>query len=233
VRSTRVMRSTRVAAADAVGKRTTAKPSTTIDALIDLVQPGRYAALKLTDDQRRALYRHRDGWLAKKVLTHLIAARAADGTTIARFPLTEKAFIRVTRRLGHTIGQKRARACIHLLRDTGLMDEIGSYRPAYTAQPGKSYRRVPIFRLGAGVLHAIRGARRLAECACNGASRLKFPVGSVRGVKPSLPTRWWFGGLFGMPDGRPPPGIGRKRAARMFSDDERMWLRSGGHPADD
>jgi len=118
------------------------------------------------------------------------------------FPLTEDAFQAIAAKLGHKVGDKRARAIIKRCVVLGLTDTAGSYRQTYKASGARSGFYVPLFRL------------RVATSKCVAS------VGKRGLVKRSKAVRWWAHPLFGEPDGRPPPQIGLRAAARMWSIDE-------------
>jgi hypothetical protein len=167
------------------------------------VVPGRVQRLRLSEGQRRELG-DRDGRIALQVLRALLRAR--KGTRNPRvtepFPLTEDAFQAIARRLGHRVGDKRARAIIKRCVALGVLESAGSYRQRYRSSAARSGFRVPLFRL------------RVAS------ARLQASVGKRPLVKDSKAVRWWAHPLFGEPDGRPPPQIGLRAAARMWSIDE-------------
>jgi hypothetical protein len=168
------------------------------------VVPGRDQRLRLSEKQRRELG-DRDGRIALQVLRALLRARK---TTRSRrvteaFPLTEDAFQAIARRLGHQIGDKRARAIITRCIAFGVIESAGSYRQRYRRSGARSGFLVPLFRLGTSA-----SAKRQAS------------VGKRRTVKRSRPARWWAHPLFGEPNGRPPPHLEPRDARRMFSIDE-------------
>jgi len=135
------------------------------------------------------------------VLRALLRARRATGQA-ATFPLTEDTFQAIARRLGHQVGDKRARATIKRCIALGVIEDAGSYRQTYKASASRSGFRVPLFRL------------RVAS------ARLQASVGKRRAVKRSRPVRWWAHPLFGEPNGRPPPHLALEAARRMRSIDE-------------
>ena len=167
---------------------------------------GRVTPLKLTREQRLALG-DRDGRLAVDVLRHLHAARmiaVAPAEPREAFPLTELTFQAVARKLGVTVGIKRSRGLIRRLCAEGVVEPSGSYRQRYTR--GLSGFRVRLYRLTADV-RSLRAAAPSRKRAVGNGGRVNR-------------VRWWKHGLFGMPDGRPPPHLPRWRAKRMRSLDE-------------
>jgi hypothetical protein len=103
------------------------------------VRPGRVARLELSREQKRAL-RDADGQLALDVLRHLLGARAAaagDGTP-SRFPLSEQAFQAIARRLGHEVGQKRARALTRRFVEEEVTESAGHYRQRHLDSAARS-----------------------------------------------------------------------------------------------
>jgi hypothetical protein len=165
---------------------------------------GRDQRLRLSEKQRRELD-DRDGRIARQVLRALVRARQATPTVSCaeQFPLTEDAFQAIARRLGHQVGDKRARAIIRRLTTMGVLESAGSYRQRYRSSAVRSGFRVPLFRLGT-----------------TAAAKRKASVGKRRSVKRSRPVRWWAHPLFGEPNGRPPPHLGLEAARRMRSIDE-------------
>jgi hypothetical protein len=164
------------------------------------VVAGRGRRLRLNEKQRREL-QDRDGRIALQVLRALLRARRAAGQA-ATFPLTEDALQAIAAKLGHKIGDKRARAIVKRCVSLGVLEEAGSYRQTYKFSAPRSGFRVPLFRL------------RVASAKCR-ASVGKRPV-----VKRSKAVRWWAHPLFGEPNGRPPPQLGLRAASRMRSIDE-------------
>jgi hypothetical protein len=166
--------------------------------------PGRDQRLRLSERQRRELG-DRDGRIALQVLRALLRARKTTRNCRARetFPLTEGAFQAIARRLGHQVGDKRARAIIKRCIALGVLEGAGSYRQRYRSSATRSGFLVPLFRLGTSA-----SAKRQAS------------VGKRRAVKRSRPVRWWAHPLFGEPNGRPPPHLEPRDARRMFSIDE-------------
>lgn len=178
-----------------------------LDVLAD-VRRGRVAYLYLTPEQKRRL-RDQDGQLALDVLRHLLGARA-DRRDPERFPLTEGAFQAVARKLGHTVGQKRARTLIRRLRAAGVIAGSGQYRQPYRNAATRSGFKVSLYRLGR-LAKALRRSRR---------RQAKRPVGTAAPVKPTFAPRWWQHPLFGDVNGLPPPEIPKARAHAMRSLDE-------------
>jgi hypothetical protein len=182
------------------------------------VVPGRDQRLRLSERQRREL-NDRDGRIALQVLRALVRARrggnrAPKSTNRATptqsrflspelFPLTEDAFQAIARRLGHQVGDKRARAIIKRCTALGVLESAGSYRQRYRRSGTRSGFRVPLFRL-----------------KTTAAAKRKASVGKRRTVKRSRPVRWWAHPLFGEPNGRPPPHLALEAARRMRSIDE-------------
>jgi hypothetical protein len=174
----------------------------TLKQVLGDVRPGRVAYLTLTREQKRAL-KDRDGAIALDVLRHLLGARPPG-----RFPLTEGAFQKVARKLGHELGQKRCRRLIGRLRNSGVIEQAGSYRQAYRNSAVRSGFRVALFWLG---------------CRLRGAGVRLFqqrPVGTRHPVKRKPRVRWWQHPLFGDPSGLPPPQLTRAKAREMRSLDE-------------
>jgi hypothetical protein len=163
------------------------------------VRPGRVARIETTREQRRALD-DADGRVALDVLRHLLGARPAMPE---RFPLTEQAAQAVARRLGHPIGQKRARALVGRLEAAGVIVRAGSYRQAYRSSAVRSGFRV--------VLYAARWGSAL---------RRKRAVGKRPRVKGAPSPRWWEHALFGDYEGLPPPEWKPARVRRSRSRDE-------------
>jgi hypothetical protein len=168
------------------------------------VVPGRGQRLRLSERQRRELD-DRDGRIALQVLRALVRARKATRNPRATelFPLTEDAFQAIARRLGHQVGDKRARAIIKRCIALEVLEGAGSYRQRYRSSAARSGFRVPLFQLGTSA-----------------AAKRKASVGKRRTVKRSGPVRWWAHPLFGEPNGRPPPHLEPRDARRMFSIDE-------------
>jgi hypothetical protein len=166
------------------------------------VVPGRGQWLRLTESQRRPLG-DRDGRIALRVIRALNRATDTTCRQSTAFPLTEGAFQAIARRLGLSIGQKRARAIIKRCIALGVLESAGSYRQRYRSSASRSGFRVPLFRLG-----TTAAAKRTAS------------VGKRTRVKRSRRVRWWAHPLFGDLHGLPPPEIGPRRARRMWSIDE-------------
>jgi hypothetical protein len=183
---------------------------TTLIDVLGEVRRGRVAYLGLTPDQRRALRDH-DDQIALDVLRHLLGARK-DRRDPEDFPLTEAAFQAVARKLGYRVGQKKARRLIGRLIEAGVVIVSGSYRQAYKRSAARSGFRVRLLRL----------ARRSGLLP----SGRKASVGKRSFVNRRKRPRWWAHPLFGVAEGRPPPGIPRARLCRMRSLDER-FARSG------
>ena len=72
-----------------------------------------------------------------------------------------------------------------------------------------------LYRLGV----AVRGQAGRGRGAAATAWR-KRAVGSCVRVKGNRRVRWWRHGLFGEPDGRPPPHLTKAQARRTRSQDE-------------
>ena len=177
----------------------------TLEQVLGDVRRGQVAYLALTTAQKRAL-KDRDGAIALDVLRHLLGARPAT----PRIPLTEQAFQKVARRLGHKLGQKRCRRLIALLRAAGVLEQAGSYRQRYRNSGVRSGFRVLLFRLACASRWV--GARRATR---------QRPVGTRNPVKADFRVRWWQHALFGDPWGLPPPQLTLAQRRRMRSDDER------------
>jgi hypothetical protein len=168
---------------------------------------GRGQRLRLSEKQRRELV-DRDGRIALQVLRALRRARRTLGMA-ETFPLSEDAFQAIAQRLGHKVGDKRARAIIKRCVSLGVTESAGHYRQTYKASASRSGFRVPLFRL------------RVTSAKC------RASVGKRTSVKRSKAVRWWAHPLFGEPNGRPPPQLGLRAAARMRSIDElEMGLRT-------
>ena len=151
----------------------------------------------------------RNGQVALDVLRHLLGARA-DRRDPERFPLTEGAFQAVAHKLGHAVGQKRARALISRLRAAGVIASAGQHRQPYRQNGARSGFKVTLYRLG-------RRAQALRRSRLRQAKR---PVGSAASVKSRSARRWWQHSLFGDVCGLPPPEIPKARARTMRSLDE-------------
>ena len=143
------------------------------------VVPGRGRRLRLSGKQRRGLD-DRDGRIALKVIRALVRAREATGHRVCEttyspgnnrpfylgrnrpFPLTEDAFQAIAARLGHRVGDKRARAIIKRCVALGVLVDAGSYRQDYRRSGAGSGFRVAdggaAERLGGDA-----GAARLVE----------------------------------------------------------------------
>jgi hypothetical protein len=173
------------------------------------VRRGRVVHLCLEPEQKRRL-RDRDGQLALDVRRHLLGARA-DRRDPERFPLTEGAFQAVAHKLGHAVGQKRARALISRLHEAGVIAGAGQYRQPYRQSGVRSGFKVALYRLGRRAQALRRSSRR---------RQAKRPVGIAASVKPRFALRWWQHPLFGDVCGLPPPEIPRWRARAMRSLDE-------------
>jgi len=136
------------------------------------VVPGRGQRLRLSEKQRQAL-NDRDGRIARQVLRALFRAR--KGLPHPELsPLTEDALQAIARRLGLSIGDKRARAIIKRCISLGILESAGSYRQRYQSSRARSGFRVPLFRLGASA-----------------AAKREASVGKPRLVKRSRRVRWW------------------------------------------
>jgi hypothetical protein len=172
--------------------------------VLGMVVRGRAIRLDLEREQSRAL-RDPDGQIGLDVVRHLLGARACLVVAPAPFPLTEEAFQRVAGKLGHAVGIKRSRTIIRRLLATGVITTAGSYRQMYQNTDTRSGFRVTLFSLGAKIARRRSAPQQRA-------------VGRRGRVKP---FRWWKHGLFGTPDGRPPPGLSKRQRCRMRSADER------------
>lgn len=170
------------------------------------VRPGNAVRLSLTPAQKRALA-DPDGRIALNVVRHLLGARASSvkhGKARDAFPVTAETFAAVARKLGTPVGTKRARALTHRLRAADVLTFSGSYPQRY----GSRYR-VKLYRLGTVAASLLS----------------QLPVGRRQVVKRKKRLRWYEHPLFGEPDGRPPPGLTKKRANQMRSRDELEWAR--------
>jgi hypothetical protein len=165
---------------------------------------GRDQRLRLSERQRRGLD-DRDGRIALQVLRALVRARKATCPPMRTesFPLTEDAFQAIARRLGLSVGDKRARAIIKRCITLGVLESAGSYRQRYRSSSVRSGFRVPLYRLGT-----------------TAAAKRKASVGKRSSVKRFRLVRWWAHPLFGEPNGRPPPHLALEAARRMRSIDE-------------
>jgi hypothetical protein len=166
------------------------------------VVPGRDQRLRLSEKQRRELG-DRDGRIALQVLRALLRARQFSDRSPKPFPLTEAAFQAIARRLGHQVGDKRARAIIKRCIALEVLESAGSYRQRYRGSGARSGFRVRLFRLGAPA-----------------SAKRKASVGKPRSVKSRIRRRWWQHPLFGDICGLPPPEIPRSRLRGMKSLDE-------------
>ena len=178
------------------------------------VRLGNVIRLSLSDEQKRE-FRDTDGQIALTVVRHLDAARRAAVTTghpPDSFPLTEAVFQAVALKLDHRVGIKRIRKLLRRLISQEVLTPAGSYRQVYRNGEGNSGYRVRLYTLTVAVL----------------AARSKRAVGKRGAVKRSPTRRWWQHPLFGEPDGKPPPQLGRRRANRMRSLDELTWTREEG-----
>jgi len=134
-------------------------------------------------------------------------AAVTTGHPPGTFPLTEAVFQAVALKLDHHVGIKRVRRVLRRLISEGVLSPAGSYRQVYRSGKGNSGYRVRLYTLTV----AVRAARS------------KRAVGKRGAVKGTPTTRWWQHPLFGEPDGKPPPHLGRRQAARMRSLDELAW----------
>jgi hypothetical protein len=183
-----------------------AKP--TLDDVLANVTPGRSHRLHLNPEQKRTLA-DRDGRLIRQVIRALLRARqhaVALRQPRDEFPLTEHACQAIARKLGHTIGQKRARGLIHRALEAGIIRDAGSYRQTYRIT-GPSGYRVKLFEIG------VRITARSDELAT--ALRLE-PLSAKRGLSSrQAGVPWYEHPLFGASDGLPPPGLNRRQRRRM------------------
>jgi hypothetical protein len=177
------------------------RPKPSLQDVLANVASGRHVRLHLSPDQREVL-NDRDGQLARQVVRALLRARhqaAAPGHPRDSFPLTEHAFQAVAHRLGYRVGIKRARRLIHRLTAAEVIAPDGSYRQRYRTT-GVSGYRVKLYRIGVRITGLrITGLR--------GAATPQPPVGTSAVVKRGRRVPWWQHGLFGNPDGLPPPGL--------------------------
>jgi hypothetical protein len=176
--------------------------------VMPLVQPGRSVRLYLTDEQKAATA-DRDGLILRRVIRALLQARDAASTQPPySFPLTERAFCAVARKIGCPVGGHRALALIRRGIACGLLADSGFYRSRYKLGGDGGGHRVRLFRLGCRIV----GLRR-ALCR-------KPAVGTPQSVKPcevSPVADWWLDGLMGTADGLPPPQAqGSSRQAKRL-----------------
>ncbi len=179
------------------GPRTPVKPGRpNLADVLAHVQPGNALRLNLTREQKKMLADH-DGRLALNVVRHLLAARVTSlqpDEPPERFPLTEPTFTAIARKLGPTVGIKRARILLRRLRAANVLQPDGSY----VRNHGHRYR-VALYRLVGGLASL----------------RSKHAVGRGRIVKRKKRFPYWEHTLFGEPDGLPPPGLTRAQKRRM------------------
>ena len=186
-------------------------PPLTLEVVLASVRPGRVVRLELTREQKRAL-RGVDGQLALGVLRHLVGAREALGA-VGRFPLTESTFRAVARKLGHEVGQKRARALARRLIQEGVMEEAGHYRQPHRNSGTRSGYHVRLLRLVVAVTRTV-----VRVVAASG--KKHSPVGRQASVKTPRKLRCWQHPLYGDYSGLPPPHLTDRDAKRMRSLDE-------------
>jgi hypothetical protein len=199
----------------------------TLDDVVRFARAGRGVRLHIPDNVAQELKRHgRDAEILKRVVRALIRARD-DAITYNRardkarrrqpasppetMPMTEEAFLRVARRIGDPVSQKKGRRLIHVAVESGLLVRHGHYT-------SRRWRfNVPTFRLGCRV--AGRGHAASFDAVRGAASHTA--LGVVGAVKPLSARRWWLHPLFGTPDGLPPPSLSAKDLDRWRSHDER------------
>jgi hypothetical protein len=174
-----------------------------LQAVLADVCRGRVAYICLSREQKRALH-DPEGRIALDVLRHLLGARPM---TPERFPLTERAFQAVARRLGYVVGQKRCRRMLRRLSTSGMVVRCGHYRQPYRNSAARSGFRVSLYKLG----QRLRVPR---------IDKRKRPVGRHAVVKADVRPRSWQHPLFGDILGLPLPEIPRSSARRMKSLDE-------------
>jgi hypothetical protein len=117
-------------------------PPPPLEQVLANVVLGRGQRLRLSEKQRRELG-DRDGRIALQVLRALVRARQFNDRSPKPFPLTEDAFQAIARRLGHQVGDKRARAIIKRCVALGVLENAGSYRQSYKRSGARSGFRVP------------------------------------------------------------------------------------------
>lgn len=105
------------------------------------------------------------------------------------FPLTGGWVQRLSRRLGHPVGEHRALRIISLLIEQKVVVPAGSYRRAYHLRQPSGWR-VRLFKLPPTTRH-------------------KASVRRPRIVKRVSRQNWWADPLCGNPDQRPPPKLRR------------------------
>jgi hypothetical protein len=177
------------------------------------VVPGQGVRLSLNNPQKHELRDH-EAKLGLRILRHTEAARQALGAP-DEFPFTPEFMQAVARKLGVKVGIKRAYTLRRRLTAAEVIREHGSYRPAYSNTGGDGKHRVTLYKL------AVR-ATRYVRCAVGNARRsVQASVGRTGVVKRLARRRWWEHGLFGMPDGKPPPGLTPDHRRRWKSADER------------
>jgi hypothetical protein len=201
----------------------------TADQVLAHVRPGLRASLRLSPRQRSRIRLQPDGEVALRILRHIVPARAEAGADHLTFPLIERFVQRAAARLGLRLGQRRCRAIIRLLAAEGLIEAASSYRQPYRSQPGGSGYCVVVWRLRPFLVSAIRGLLRRPAAALRSS---KASVGTRNRASAPRRPKWWQHPLFGDPSGLPPPGISPRRAARMHSEDELLYVRTNGHPED-
>lgn len=184
-----------------------------LDEVLAHVRPGRHVHLRFWDDERRRATATGDGVVLRRVMCALLDARyqVNPQTREWSFPLTPRVLQAVALLIGAGyIGIKRCRALLNTGRNSGLLQDAGSYRK------WRPPRRVPVYRLGARIVGLGKGVG-------NEHLRLppKQPTGDRRSpVKATVRRRWWDHGLFGMPGGESPPLPSGKRMEKLWARDE-------------
>ena len=181
------------------------------DEVLRHVRPGYAVALRLPAGFVAA---HPDNGLAASILAHHEAARERLGSD-RDAPFVAAMIRAVARKLGHTIGTKRANRLRQRLIDAGVLVDAGSYRQRYTLGPVFRGFRVSLYRVARAAAEAVPGTRQASV-----RPRLRVKC-LTRGI------RWWETPL-GSLDGRPPPGMTERAAHRMTTLDD---LRAPGSAA--
>lgn len=130
--------------------------------------------------------------LGRAVVTYTVMNRPRQRKG-EEFPLAGGWVQRVTRRLGHRVGEHRALRIITLLIEQKVVVPAGSYRHEYDPLQPSGFR-VRLFKLRTGPLVQASVRRRKV-------------------VKRVSRRNWWADPLCGNPDQRPPPKLRRLVAA--------------------